>query len=121
MMIDERIDNGIEIAMISVDLQLPRNTRIITAVSAAAITASRITPCTAARTKMLWSDSGVIFSCGGTVLATRGNIPRMPLTTSSVDALPFFKIEISTPRRPSWRTMFVCTWKPSLTLATSRR
>jgi hypothetical protein len=44
MMMDERIDNGIEIAMISVDLQLPRNTRIINAVSAAAMTASRITP-----------------------------------------------------------------------------
>jgi len=44
MIIDERIDRGIEIAMISVDLQLPRNTRIITAVRAAAMMASRMTP-----------------------------------------------------------------------------
>ena len=80
MMMDVRIDSGIEIAMISVDLQLPRKTRIMTAVSAAAIIASRMTPCTAARTKMLWSDSGVIFNCGGTVLATRGKI-----ATNSLD------------------------------------
>ena len=43
-MIEVRIDSGMEIAMISVLRQLPRNSRIMSAVSAAAITASRTTP-----------------------------------------------------------------------------
>ena len=38
-----------------------------------------------------------------------------------VDALPAFRILISTPRRPSWRTTLVCTANPSLTVATSLR
>ena len=45
-----RIDNGIEIAMISVLFQFPRKSRIITAVRQAAIIASRITPWMEART-----------------------------------------------------------------------
>ena len=51
-MIEVRIDSGIDTAMISVLLQLPRNSRIMSAVSAAAITASRTTPSMAARTKI---------------------------------------------------------------------
>ena len=47
---EDRIDSGIEIAMMQVLRQLPRNSRIIAAVSAAAISASRTTPCTAAFT-----------------------------------------------------------------------
>ncbi len=47
-----RMDSGIEIAMISVLRQLPRKMRIINPVRHAAITASRITPLTAARTKI---------------------------------------------------------------------
>ena len=39
-----RIDSGIDTAMISVLRQLPRNTRIISAVRHAAISASRSTP-----------------------------------------------------------------------------
>ena len=39
-----RIDSGIEVVTISVERQLPRNSRIIRLVSAAAITPSRITP-----------------------------------------------------------------------------
>ena len=42
--------SGIEVAMISVERQLPRNSRIIRLVSAAAITPSRMTPDTAAFT-----------------------------------------------------------------------
>ena len=48
--IEARIDSGIEIVMISVLRQLPRNSRINSPVSAPAITASRITPEMAART-----------------------------------------------------------------------
>ena len=42
--IEPRTDSGIEIAMITVERQLPRNSRIIRLVSAAAITPSRTTP-----------------------------------------------------------------------------
>ena len=120
-MTEVRIDSGIETAMISVLRQLPRNSRIISAVRHAAITASRITPATAALTKIDWSASGLIFSCGGSVCATRGSSARMSLTTSIVEALPAFRMLTSTPRWPSWRTMLVCGAKPSLTVATSRR
>ena len=51
-MTDVRIDSGIDIAMISVLRQLPRNNKIIDAVRHAAMMASRTTPFTAARTKM---------------------------------------------------------------------
>ena len=44
-MIDVRIDSGMETAMMMVLRQLPRKTRIISAVRQAAITASRTTPC----------------------------------------------------------------------------
>ena len=47
-----RIDSGIETAMISVLRQLPRKIRIIRPVRQAAMIASRITPFTAARTKI---------------------------------------------------------------------
>ena len=50
--IEVRIESGMEMAMISVLRQLPRNSRIITAVRQAAMMASRTTPLTAARTKM---------------------------------------------------------------------
>ena len=80
-----------------------------------------VTPETAARTNTDWSPSGTIFSSGGSVLCTLGRSARIPLTISSVEAFPFLKIEISTPRRPFCRTIFDCTWNPSLTLATSRR
>ena len=49
-MIEVSIERGIDTAMISVLFQLPRNSRIMSAVSAAAITASRTTPSMAALT-----------------------------------------------------------------------
>ena len=49
---EHSIDSGIEIAMITVLRQLPRNTRIMMAVRHAAITASRTTPLMEARTKI---------------------------------------------------------------------
>jgi hypothetical protein len=44
------IDNGIEVVTIRVERQLPRKSRIMRLVSAAAITPSRITPWMEART-----------------------------------------------------------------------
>ncbi len=75
----------------------------------------------APRTNTDWSASGVIFSSGGTIVATCGSMSRIAETTLSVDALPAFMMLTITPRLPSLRTTFVCTWKPSLTVATSRR
>ena len=49
---DVRIDNGIETPMIRVLRQLPRKSRIIKAVRQAAMIASRMTPLTAALTKI---------------------------------------------------------------------
>ena len=51
-MIETRIDSGIEITTISVLRQEPRNSRIISPVSPAAMAASLTTPLTAARTKI---------------------------------------------------------------------
>ncbi len=50
-MMEVRIESGIETAMIRVERQLPKNSRIIMAVSPAAMTASRITLKTDALTK----------------------------------------------------------------------
>ncbi len=61
-MIDVSTDRGIETAMISVLRQLPRKSRIISAVSAAAMTPSRITPLMDAFTNSDWSATGWIFS-----------------------------------------------------------
>ena len=47
---EHRIESGMEMAMISVLRQLPRNSRIMMAVRQAAMMASRITPLMAART-----------------------------------------------------------------------
>jgi hypothetical protein len=66
-MIEVKIAKGIEVAMMSVLRQLPRNVRIMNAVRQAAIRVSRTTPLIAPRTKMDWSANGVILSCGGRV------------------------------------------------------
>jgi len=49
---EPRIESGIDTAMMIVLRHEPRKTRIISAVKAVAITASRITPLTAALTKI---------------------------------------------------------------------
>ena len=51
-MIEVRIARGIEVAMITVLRQLPRNVRIMKAVRHAAISVSRTTPLIAPRTKI---------------------------------------------------------------------
>jgi len=52
VMTEVRMESGIDTAMISVLRQLPRNSRIISAVRHAAMTASWMTPEMAARTKI---------------------------------------------------------------------
>ena len=52
-----RIASGIEIVMMSVERQLPRKIRIISPVSAAATTPSKMTDDTAAFTNLDWSPT----------------------------------------------------------------
>ncbi len=111
--------SGMDTAMITVERQLPRKIRIITDVSRLAMTPSRATEVIASLTNTDWSFICDIFSDGGRVSSISGKIPLIPATTDSVDALPFFKIVISTARLPSTRTTFVCGGEPSRTWATS--
>ena len=104
---DVKIDSGIETAMMSVLRQLPRNSRIISAVRQAAMSASRTTPwIAAARTRLIGQrrdlqlrrQSGAIF---GSIALTRWMMSR-------VDALPVFMTFSSAARWPFARTMLVC-------------
>ena len=107
--------------MISVLRQLPRNTSTMAAVSAAASSASNTTPLTAALTNTDWSNSGVTLMSVGMVCTATGSMARRLFTMSMVEAPPFLRMDNSTPRTPSWRTMLVCGEKPSRTCATSRK
>ena len=61
----ESTASGIEVAMMTVERQLPRNNRIIRLVRPAAIAPSRTTPLMAAFTNRDWSDSTSILSASG--------------------------------------------------------
>jgi hypothetical protein len=112
--------SGIDTVMISVDRQLPRNTRIISPVSAAAMAPSRITPETAALTNADWSPTTARRRLLGSEASMRGSSFFTPLITSSVEAEPDFWIVISTAWLPSTRTTLACGGLPSCTKATSR-
>ena len=118
---DDRIASGIEIITTSVERHEPRKTRIISAVSPAAIAPSRSTPRTASVTKTDWSNSWLILRPGGAAACISFRTCLTPLTTVSVEALPFLMMLSSTERRPSSRTIFCCTIDPSRTCATSLR
>ena len=107
-MIDERIDSGIETAMMIVLRQLPRKTRIMIAVRQPAITASRMTPWIAARTNTDWSAICLISSSGGRPAAMRGSASLMRSMMSSVEAEPDFITVSIAARWPLTRTMLVC-------------
>jgi hypothetical protein len=119
--IEARMESGMVSAMISVLRQLPRKSSTISAVRIAARAASSTTPLIAALTNTDWSKSGVTFTSAGSSWVARGSSARRLATMSSVEAPPFLRIDSSTPRSPSRRTMLVCGWKPSRTVATSRR
>src|SRR5579871_1322485 len=107
IMMEVRMARGIEVQTINVLRQLPRNSKIMSAVKNAAIPASRSTPYIEARTKIDWSNRGVIFNCGGSVDAMRGRALFTSLTILSVDALPFFRTVRRAERAPLVRTMLV--------------
>ena len=64
-MMDVRIDSGIDVATMSVLRHEPRKSRIMRAVSPAAMAPSRSTPSTAAFTNTDWSKRNSILSAGG--------------------------------------------------------
>ena len=117
---EHNTDSGIEVAMMIVERQEPRKSRIINAVSAAAMTPSRMTPEMAAFTKTDWSLMRLILKPGGMVARMPGMAFFTPCTTESVEPSPVFRIEVSTARLPSTCTMLCCGGEPSRTLPTSR-
>ena len=114
---DDRIASGIEIITTSVERHEPRNTRIINAVRPAAIAPSRNTPSTELVTNTDWSNSSLILRPGGAAARIAPSACFTPLTTASVEALPFLITLSSTERWPFSRTMFCCTSYPSWTCA----
>ncbi len=116
---DDRIASGIEIITTSVERQEPRKIRIISAVRPAAMAPSRSKPLTEFVTNIDWSNSSSIFSPAGAAARAASSAFFTPLTTASVEALPFLMTLSRTERRPFSRTMFCCTSDPSRTCATS--
>ncbi len=74
-----RIDSGIAARMISVSRQLPRNSRIISAVSAAAMRPPILTLDSAALTKIDWSKIGLITTPRGMTLRMSVSAARTPV------------------------------------------
>jgi hypothetical protein len=117
--IEESIASGIEIITTNVERHDPRKRRIMSAVSAAAMAPSCTTPLIAEVTNTDWSNSSVMFMPAGAAARAVCSAAFTPLTTASVEALPFLMMLSRTDRLPSSRTMFCCTIAPSRTWATS--
>ena len=117
---EPRIESGIEVAMMTVERQLPRKIRIIRLVSAAAITPSWMTPLTAALMNSDWSPISEMLRFGGMIALSCSTLSLMPAMIASVETAPFLSTCISTERLPSTCTMLVCGGLPSRTCATSR-
>ncbi len=111
--------SGIEVAMITVERQLPRNRRIITLVRAAAMIPSRTTPEMAAFTNSDWSFSRFMRKSAGRVSFSFGIASLTPCTMARVEAEPAFSTVVSTAREPSTCTMLCCGGEPSRTWPTS--
>ncbi len=101
--------------MITVERQLPRNSRIIRLVRAAAISPSLTTPEMAALTNSDWSLSATIRKSAGKVSFSFGRASLTPWTMASVEAEPAFNMVVSTAREPSTWTMLCCGGEPSRT------
>ncbi len=114
-MIEQRIASGIEVATTNVLRQLPRKSRIISAVRQAAIKPSFSTPLMEARTKSDWSKSSERSRDGGRVALISGSAVFTRFTMSRVEALALFSTTRSAERIRFWRTTLVCTAYPSCT------
>src|SRR3954466_5449662 len=102
------MESGIEMAMITVERQLPRNSKIIKLVRIAAIAPSKATPLTAARTNTDWSLIGTASRLSGKVDFISASLALAPDTMSNVEVAPFFRIDISTDLEPSTCTILFC-------------
>ena len=115
-----RIESGMEIAMISVLRQLPRNSRIMAAVRQAAVSASLHHSLNRRPHKQGLVEQRIQFQFRRQGLRHLRQHVLTFFTMSMVEAPPFFSTLNSVPRTPSCRTMLVCGEKPSRTWATSR-
>jgi len=77
MMMEVRIDRGIDVMTIRVLRQDPRNSRIMSAVRQPAIAPSRTTPVMVARTKTLWSKRKSTLRLGGRPARIWHQLPRL--------------------------------------------
>jgi len=79
----------------------------------AAIAPSRSTPAIEEVTSFDWSNSSLMPRPGGAAARATSRNLRTPLTTATVEALPFLRTLSSTERRPSLRTTF-CLHGPAV-------
>ena len=114
------IDSGIEARMMSVNRQLPRNNKIMSAVRPAAIAPPMTTLLSAAFTNNDWSKMALMVTPAGMTFRMSSNASRTPSITASVETPPVLRIVMSAPGVPLTDTELVCTWNPSCTCATSR-
>jgi hypothetical protein len=116
--ISEQIDSGMDTAMMQVVRQLPRNSRIIAAVSEAAIRASWSTLPMAARTNSDWSNISLTFMSSGSFSRMRGISLHLVHHLQRGHAATL-NTEVRMPRSRSGARWW---WRPapSRTLATSR-
>ena len=108
MAIELSTERGIEIAIMKVLRQEPMKSRIISAVSVAAIIPSRKTPLMAARTNNDWSANSRTSRSCDKPLRIRGMAALTRFTTSIVEAEPLLSTVSNAPLAPSLRTMFCC-------------
>ena len=81
-----KMASGIELATTIMERQLPRKNRIIRETSSEASSASRTTPCTAARTNTDWSKSSFSSSPVGATCRMAGSASLAASTTARVEA-----------------------------------
>ncbi len=83
--IEPNTASGIEVAIMIVERQLPRNKRIMTLVRIAAITPSRTTPAIAPLTNSPWSPTKPTTSVSGSESLKATTFFLMPSMISSVE------------------------------------
>ncbi len=84
------------------------------------MTPSRTTAVIEERTKPDWSATYLRSTPGGSVSRIAGSRALTSAMMSSVEFVPFLRIDISTPLRPSSCTRLVCGGEPLWTWARSR-
>ena len=104
------IDSGMEARMISVSRQLPRNSRIISAVSAGRHQAAHDDAVQGGLDEDRLIEDGVRVTPAGSRLRSSGRTLLAPSITASVELPPLLRTTIRTPGEPFRVTALVCTW-----------